>query len=904
MTDDGSTTGDDLGSLGSLLGAIASTRQSPALPVGTLVGGQYEIVKAIGQGGMGVVYLARDRKLDRDVAIKVGLAMSPEALELIEREARALAKLAHPNVVVVYQVGSIDQRVFIAMEYIPETARSWLAAKQRTWREIVALYAGAGEGLAAAHEAGLVHRDFKPENVLVGGDGRPRVSDFGVARTGDDDEAGRVIGTPAYMSPEQKAGGTVDARADQFAFAVSLWEALFDERPAGGAAAPAKNPREVPRTVIASLRRALSVEAAARWPSMSALVGELRASLDRRRARWIFAGAALAVGAAGALVAMTIARSDGPACDTGADEIAGVWSPARRATLASNAALVAFVDARAASWATTHDAACKATHVEHTASAELLDRRMLCLATARADLDAALRLAGQSRDAAAQLVPFLETRRSPASCLDVANLDDEEPPPEGIQDKMDVAVAALAEASAAALDRAVSDPLAKTERAVAAARATGWRPIIARALEERGNVLIEQSRNAEAVQVLEESARLAVAGRADETAFYAYTRAASALSEEGRAAEAKQATATAQSLWERLGKPPHLGWKLYSTIADIARSRGDMKEALEAVRQRIVFGRLAYGNGVTYAQDNFDLAIMLMETGDLAGAFEAVETSIKFFTENLGAAHPTIGKTRVLRAMLSVRSGKVEAATNDALAGVAVLERWYGADDPRLINGLTIIAETSRMQGKFDDARAALQRALAIARKSDPKSRHVSNLGQNLALLAYSRGDFVEARTQAEAALAAAELRLGAEHVDLIDFLAVYSAILRDGPDADLARSEELLIRAQKIASAQLPDGHRRIVNLAIERSYTQVKANQAQAAIDALTPYVARIDKLQIGTLAPNELRFALAKAHAARGQMAKACALAEIAHRGYVEATSPEAKPVEEWRAKQCRR
>src|SRR5207302_1743091 len=180
-----------------------------------------------------------------------GSAGSAAALARIEREAQALARLSHPNVVVVYEVGLVDGRVFVAMEYVAGgTARSWLRESPRTAREILALYGAAGDGLAAAHAAGIVHRDFKPDNLLVGDDGRPRVADFGLARGLYDPDAppepdraplvdvtgtGSIVGTPAYMPPEQLAGAAVDARADQFAFSAALWEALYGARPFPGA---------------------------------------------------------------------------------------------------------------------------------------------------------------------------------------------------------------------------------------------------------------------------------------------------------------------------------------------------------------------------------------------------------------------------------------------------------------------------------------------------------------------------------------------------------------------------------------------------------------------------------------------------------------------------------------------
>ena len=145
--------------------------------------GRYEIVRQIGAGGMGVVYAAHDPELDRLVAVKLlrGDA-DPDLQQRLRREARAMAQLVHPNVVAVHDVGAFDGRTFIAMEYVPgETLLHWVAGRH-TAREILAIYVAAGQGLAAAHAAGLVHRDFKPENVLIGRDGRPRVGDFGLAR--------------------------------------------------------------------------------------------------------------------------------------------------------------------------------------------------------------------------------------------------------------------------------------------------------------------------------------------------------------------------------------------------------------------------------------------------------------------------------------------------------------------------------------------------------------------------------------------------------------------------------------------------------------------------------------------------------------------------------------------------
>ncbi|MBX3162277.1 MAG: serine/threonine protein kinase, partial [Deltaproteobacteria bacterium] len=212
--------------------------------------GRYVVERAIGAGGMGVVGLARDPELRRAVVIKLvrpdllGEGAGHEARLL--REAQAMARVSHPNVVQIFDLGRHRDRVFLAMEFIPgQTLDAWLIERPRTRDEILAMFRAAGAGLAAAHRAGLVHRDFKPTNVLVGGDGVAKVTDFGLARAPGVAEAAprmsgvhavltradAVIGTPAYMSPEQQRGGDVDARTDQYAFALALLDALVDQRP-------------------------------------------------------------------------------------------------------------------------------------------------------------------------------------------------------------------------------------------------------------------------------------------------------------------------------------------------------------------------------------------------------------------------------------------------------------------------------------------------------------------------------------------------------------------------------------------------------------------------------------------------------------------------------------------------
>jgi serine/threonine protein kinase len=384
----------ELGSMAELARAVASP-DPVTLPPGVVVGDHFVVEGVLGRGGMGVVYRARDRRLERWVALKLDLRGAD--LARVQREASALARLAHPNVVTIYEIGEHDGAGFVAMELCTGgSVRTWLAAGGRPWRAILAVFLAAGRGLAAAHAAGLVHRDIKPDNLLLGDDGRPRVADFGLARdaaglttvggsgattgaevdtvagggpdpahavtmpspaprSGSDrlTETGAIVGTPRYMAPEQFAGGVLGAAVDQFAFAVALYEAMagVDPFPAAldgrlaaitaGRIAPPRRP--VPRRVLAPLTRAMAATPAARWPSLDALLAALTAAA---RPRWPWLLAIAGVGAAiattvivtqatahrrPAAAAVTVAAPSPTPCDRLAVDVSDRWGPGPRA---------------------------------------------------------------------------------------------------------------------------------------------------------------------------------------------------------------------------------------------------------------------------------------------------------------------------------------------------------------------------------------------------------------------------------------------------------------------------------------------------------------------------------------------------------------------------------------------
>jgi formylglycine-generating enzyme required for sulfatase activity/predicted Ser/Thr protein kinase len=305
--------------------------------------GRYILLERLGQGGMGVVWAAYDPELDRRVAIKllrVSPALGLEAQKRLLREAQAMAKLSHPNVLAVHDVGVVDGNVFVAMELVKgQTMREWMrGTTPRPLRDVLDVFIQAANGLQAAHEIGMVHRDFKPENVMIREDGRVLVMDFGLARSeaimetdgrvvltpemraqSNLTHTGALLGTPAYMSPEQFASARVDTRSDQFSFCVTLFEVLFGQHPfpattvmeqamtiaAGRPAMPARS-RPVPSWIRRIVLRGMMRDPANRWPSMAGL----RVALERRNERRIFLViVAAAVAAVAAVYITTVIRS-------------------------------------------------------------------------------------------------------------------------------------------------------------------------------------------------------------------------------------------------------------------------------------------------------------------------------------------------------------------------------------------------------------------------------------------------------------------------------------------------------------------------------------------------------------------------------------------------------------------
>jgi tetratricopeptide (TPR) repeat protein/predicted Ser/Thr protein kinase len=771
--------------------------------------GRYLVIEKLGAGAMGVVYAAYDHELDRRVAIKLwhtdqGASTTADvARTRLLREAQALARLAHPNVVGVHDVGTVDGEVFVAMEYVDgETLEAWLTRTRPRWPQVLATFLAAGHGLAAAHAAGLVHRDFKPENVMVGRDARVRVMDFGLARasgaggelpTREDSpldleltRTGGLLGTPAYMPSEQFHGRLVDARSDQFAFCVALWEALYGERPFAatslseliarvdaGEVSPIPRGAAAPAWLRRVLLRGLRPDPKDRYEDMRVLLAALARDPRTLRRRLALAGLGAALLAGLALAT----RSDGSVCEGGPERWASAWSPARAAAVTD--ALVATgrphaadtatrvregLDAYGAALVAMHHDACAATRLRGEQSDALLDLRMTCLGERLIEVDALARhLAVADSEAADLAVSAVAALTPVAACGDVAALTAAVPPPSdpAARAQVDAARVRLAEATAMHRLGRYKEGLPIARTLVTEAREIGHAPLIAEALLTLASFEINAADpNTAGASLL---AAISEAARAGDRELHA--RAWVALTRH-----------TAGAL-RRPDEAMHWATAMAAAI-DLAHPGPDLRASALAARGEALISKGDY----TQARAAFEAALALLPVTD--GGDELRRAAVM---QRLGSVLQHLALPDEARAMYT--------------SGLEAVERTLGPEHPRVAGGLTSLANLARDAGDYATARALTERALALREAAHgPEHQLVAQLHFNLAFIAQLRGDLPAARAGAERALQIFERSLGAAHPDLsypLNFLGV----LAQG-DGRLDEAEALLRRALAIDEA------------------------------------------------------------------------------------------------------
>jgi tetratricopeptide (TPR) repeat protein len=676
--------------------------------------GRYVVLEEIGRGGMGRVVRAYDPKLQREVALKEVRreTLGPTGAQRLVAEARAMAKLSHPNVVAVYDVEEIDHgQVVLVMEYVAgQTLGAWLQST-RPWRDVVAHFRQAGRGLAAAHAAGLLHRDFKPENVLVGADGRGRVTDFGLAReilpepTSEPEPAddtppavailgltapGAIVGTLPYLAPERLTGAPADAASDQFAYCVSLWEALFGERPFVGqsvgelafamAAGPPRPPTSsrVPSWLLAAITRGLSPYTGDRWPSMQALLDALSVDPARRRRRWVQATLGLGTLAivAGGVQAWSSARALRCTESGARDHLAGAWDDERRgevraAVLGVGASYATDVwtrtehtlDHYASAWTRMHVETCEATRVRGEQSRTVMDLRMACLHRAKVDLAAATHVLAAGD---AQTVPraheVLASLGSLARCADVDALQsDVEPPAPEETDAVEQIREHVARATAARRGGRYDLADSALDAADASLSTVAYEPVRAQVTVARGLLFDTTGEYERAEAALREGLRLASRSR---QALEMHDAATALLvvvgAHRGRFDEGMRYADLARGLAEGdLEREARVNVNL----ADVLHAKGEYAAAEAERRRAIALLETLDPDHPEIATCRSNLADEVHAQGRYAEAEAEFRTVLEMQSRALGAEHPALAATHHRLALTLGEQANARAST-------------------------------------------------------------------------------------------------------------------------------------------------------------------------------------------------------------------------------------------------
>jgi serine/threonine protein kinase/tetratricopeptide (TPR) repeat protein len=793
------------------------------------------VLGLVGRGGMGEVYAAYDHELDRKVAVKLLRVKPGNGVSLAEgrqrtlREAQAIARLSHSNVVIVYDVGTFEDQVFIAMEFVDgNTVTYWLQSQERTWREIIKVFMAAGRGLQAAHDKELVHRDFKPDNVMVGRDGQVRVMDFGLARqvsvkgehdpvsgefkpqartiaeaaaaigedqmTSNEDgpstllinheapvgpdtlelqnsglfdnqltRTGAMMGTPAYMAPEQFLGTATDARTDQFSFCIALYEALYGERPFGGNSMfaltsnvvqgnvkEAPDSTKVPPWVRRILLRGLRSNANERFPSMKALLEALEkdpAVALRRRAMTV--AAVLLPVAVGLGVRQSVARNQS-VCGGAADHLADVWeltapgveSPRQaaihRAFLASGKSYAADVyasvrrtlGAYAQGWASMYREACEATHVRGEQSAEVLDLRMSCLQERLGGLRALTQVyTAASGEVVENAVSAANTLGGLERCADVPLLRAIVRPPEdpSTRARVDDLRRRLADLKARFASGSWRGGVHDAQTLADEAHALGYQPLTAEALELVGREREKFGDGVGSAKALEEAFWQADSSRYDDVraeaaTFLVYTCGYL----ENDYAQSDRWAGAADAVLRRLGGHDLERTWLLNNVAVVAGLRGRKDEALRFNEEALALKQRAWGpDHPDVGMSEGNVAVALEDLGRNQEALAHVDRSIEILSHGLGAEHPELATQLMNRGEILNLLGRYREARSSFENARIIWERELGLEHRNLAYALTGIGESYLAERDPLPAIAPLERAWKIreAKETDPQRR-------------------------------------------------------------------------------------------------------------------------------------------------------------------------------------
>ena len=794
--------------------------------------GRFEVEEPAGFGAMGRVYVCSDPTLRRRVALKLLRPGEDDngAAVLRERligEAQALARLSHPNVVAVYEVGTEGDDVFLAMEYVAgPDLRTWMRPK-RPWRSVVSVFVDAGRGLAAAHRAGIIHRDFKPQNVVVGDDGRVRVLDFGLAvqldveitRAGEpaspeqSSTASRrrgPPGTPAYLAPELRIGGIADERSDQYSFCVSLYEALHGARPGRGTRAS-----DAPAWVLAVLDRGLAENPADRFDSMDALVAALLADPSARRRRIAVTASVLAVAAVGLGLWELDRRRDAAECQRAAGSAFALWGTERKLAVADAIAATGgptagaavrttypWLDDYAAQWAAARREACPSDR-------PLREEAARCLDDGLTELDVVLELLAKAdRDMVLAAPRLASELPKPAACLDLDALRraaSSGDPPANLREVNRLMAQAEALTVAGKLDEA-------REAAERAVELADWPPLLVQTRTVRGVTLSLGEADYDAARDdLRWAFREAQALGRDELAVDAALGLVLVDQGLARYDEALQWGDLGLALLERLGESGSERHALMvHNVASVHEAMGAFEEAKAGHMQALELRIEALGpDDPRVASSLVGLGNVALKSGRLDDALERYEEAHETADRVFGQGHPVMMTIEANMASTHLQQGRLDEAEVGYRRVIEQRTRLHGPDHPAVNVARHNLATVYFKRDDLDAAEAELRSVLASERRTTGEEHpaFADALG-NVAAVAFQRGKTEEGLGLLRRAIAIRERVVGQDDPELFGLLVNLAHASYDKPD----EARAALNRAQRIADASLaPDDPRRV---------------------------------------------------------------------------------------------
>ena len=744
--------------------------------------GRYLLEEELGRGAFGAVYAGTDPQLGRPVAIKLLRCEDEQETVRIRhvREGQALAQVADPHVVQIYDVGIVEKtkQVYLAMELIEGTTlRQWLAAAPRSVEEILRVLEGAAQGLAAAHAAEIVHRDFKPANVLVTRDGMAKVVDFGLARaaTGsssggqstlsgvdhlpDVTATGTLMGTPHYMPPEVIRGDAWSPAGDQFSFCVTLHEALFGKRPFAGrtfellAANVSANRRvdrpdvDVPAAVLRALDRGLAPEPAERFATMTDLVAALR----RRHRSWRGVAAVAVAGTvlAGGVVAAALFGGDAPDnCGAEAENALPAWSKAERAAAAERLGVgkrsneMSTVDAAVAAWVdlwrAEYTELCRAD--DGAGKEGPIAQRRRCLEAQASRFEARLRALHSARS--------LKTLESPDVCRLPARYGSlPPPPPAAIADAVARLERELEEVKAQA-NRKNADAQARLEDVAKRARALGYGPLTTDALHAQALQALTDLQVEDAVGYLRQAIEVANASGYEVATSWMHADLCRAFGQEAdREEEALRHCEHAIAVAQRFGRDDLHGralgqrGKVLKYFGRYADARRDMERAVELIEKA-----LGPADLTTLAAKG-NLGNALWNLGQLEESLALTREVAAGFEELFGRDDPMTLTALSNAGALELEMGDLAGGELTVLEVLTGLESIYGPKHPALLHELINLGELESRRGRFEKARAYYDRARGLEFGENAAGRRARlEVDEKFAGLALTKGDADEAR--------------------------------------------------------------------------------------------------------------------------------------------------------------